>query len=267
MLSISLAVVGNALAADVDATLGGGSPHGMFSIVGEAVTEAVRREYPGSSFSYESGNNAGSLLRMLRGDIAFSMAAPGEIEAALNGERPFPAKFEKRRFGMVARLLDGLVGYVAVSAEFVDRYDLDSLADLQRKKVPVRLSTNQLGNLSTARFGRELLSAYGIDEALINAWGGKDYHLPNSASFDLTHGEASALAVVTQPMNATADDRQTIDVEIRDRTEVHKMRVREVTDEQERQRLWDISAETFPPYNDYQAKTSRRIPVFLAEPV
>ena len=57
------------------------------------------------------------------------------------------------------------------------------------------------------------------------------------------------------------------DVEIRDRTEVHKMRVREVTDEQERQRLWDISAETFPPYNDYQAKTSRRIPVFLAEPV
>lgn len=185
MLSIALAMFGNALAADVDATLGGGSPHGMFSIVGEAVTEAVRREYPGSSFAYESGNNAGSLLRMLRGDIAFSMAAPGEIEAALNGERPFPDKFEKSRFGMVARLLDGLVGYVAVSAEFVDQYNLESLADLRRQKVPVRLSTNQLGNLSTARFGRELLSSYGIDEALINAWGGKDYHLPNSASFDL----------------------------------------------------------------------------------
>ena len=51
-----------------------------------------------------------------------------------------------------------------------------------------------------------------------------------------------------------------------DETEVLKMRVREVTDAEERQRLWDASAEAYPPYNDYQAKTSRRIPVFIAEP-
>ena len=57
------------------------------------------------------------------------------------------------------------------------------------------------------------------------------------------------------------------DVEIRDKTEVFRMRVREVTDEQECERLWDASAEAYPPYNDYQAKTSRKIPVFLAEPV
>ncbi len=57
------------------------------------------------------------------------------------------------------------------------------------------------------------------------------------------------------------------DVEIRDRTEVFKMRVREVTDDPERQRLWDASAKAYPPYDDYQAKTSRKIPLFLAEPV
>lgn len=56
------------------------------------------------------------------------------------------------------------------------------------------------------------------------------------------------------------------EVEIRDATEVHKMRVREVTDEAERKRLWDLSAAAYPPYNDYQAKTTRRIPVFVAEP-
>ncbi|MDP7549110.1 MAG: nitroreductase family deazaflavin-dependent oxidoreductase [Alphaproteobacteria bacterium] len=56
------------------------------------------------------------------------------------------------------------------------------------------------------------------------------------------------------------------EVEIRDKTEVFKMRVREVTDDPERARLWDASAEAFPPYNEYQAKTSRRIPVFIAEP-
>ena len=57
------------------------------------------------------------------------------------------------------------------------------------------------------------------------------------------------------------------DVEIRDRTEVTKMRVREVTNEQERKLLWDASVAAFPNYADYQAKTDRTIPVFIAEPV
>ncbi len=56
-------------------------------------------------------------------------------------------------------------------------------------------------------------------------------------------------------------------VEIRDKTEVFNMRVREVTNDPERQALWDASAQAYPPYNDYQAKTTRKIPVFLAEPV
>ncbi len=57
------------------------------------------------------------------------------------------------------------------------------------------------------------------------------------------------------------------DVEIRDKTEVFPMRVREVHDDPERQRLWDAGAAAYPPYNDYQAKTDRKIPVFIAEPV
>ncbi len=56
-------------------------------------------------------------------------------------------------------------------------------------------------------------------------------------------------------------------VEIRDRTEVHKMRVREVVDADERERLWKIAVKDYPPYQEYQAKTRRLIPVFVAEPV
>ncbi len=57
------------------------------------------------------------------------------------------------------------------------------------------------------------------------------------------------------------------DVEIRDKTETFTMRIREISDDAERKRIWDISAEVFPPYNDYQAKAPRQIPVFLAEPI
>ena len=57
------------------------------------------------------------------------------------------------------------------------------------------------------------------------------------------------------------------DIEIRDETEVFKLRHREITDDATRDRLWQISADAFPPYDEYQAKTNRKIPVFLAEPV
>ena len=55
-------------------------------------------------------------------------------------------------------------------------------------------------------------------------------------------------------------------VEIRDGVDVHSMKVREVENSAERQRLWDIAVEAFPPYQGYQDKTDRSIPVFIAEP-
>ena len=55
-------------------------------------------------------------------------------------------------------------------------------------------------------------------------------------------------------------------VEIRDETEVYTMRVREVEDDAERARLWELSVAAFPPYAEYQGRTTRKIPVFVAEP-
>ena len=57
------------------------------------------------------------------------------------------------------------------------------------------------------------------------------------------------------------------EVEVRDGTEVMKMKVREVTQDPERAKLWEASAEAFPPYIEYQEKAPRLIPVFIAEPV
>ena len=56
-------------------------------------------------------------------------------------------------------------------------------------------------------------------------------------------------------------------VEIRDEAEVYSMRVREVVDSAERHRLWDIAVRAYPPYQEYQDKTDRVIPVFLAEAI
>jgi F420H(2)-dependent quinone reductase len=55
-------------------------------------------------------------------------------------------------------------------------------------------------------------------------------------------------------------------VEIRDHIVVQPMRVREVKDEAERARLWDLAAAAYPPYAEYQTRTTRQIPLFVAEP-
>jgi F420H(2)-dependent quinone reductase len=55
-------------------------------------------------------------------------------------------------------------------------------------------------------------------------------------------------------------------VEIRDEAAVQKMRVREVTDPSERARLWQLCVAAFPPYAEYQTRTTRQIPLFVAEP-
>ena len=57
------------------------------------------------------------------------------------------------------------------------------------------------------------------------------------------------------------------DVQIRDKHEVTEMKVREVSDESERKSLWEASVEAYPPYEEYQAKTDRIIPVLNAQPV
>jgi len=56
------------------------------------------------------------------------------------------------------------------------------------------------------------------------------------------------------------------DITLRDATEVSERRVREVADGPEYDRLWDASVAAFGSYADYKAKTTRRIPVFIAEP-
>ncbi|ANY07153.1 nitroreductase family deazaflavin-dependent oxidoreductase [Pseudonocardia sp. HH130630-07] len=54
-------------------------------------------------------------------------------------------------------------------------------------------------------------------------------------------------------------------VQVQDGATTGSYTAREVTG-QERQEWWDRSVEAYPPYAEYQEKTSRVIPVFVLEP-
>ena len=55
-------------------------------------------------------------------------------------------------------------------------------------------------------------------------------------------------------------------IELRDETQVLTMRTREVTDATERARIWDLCVAAFPNYEEYRKRTTREIPIFVAEP-
>ncbi len=44
------------------------------------------------------------------------------------------------------------------------------------------------------------------------------------------------------------------------------LEVSSTLDEQEQQQLWAAGVAAYPPYTEYQEKTTRQIPVFIAEP-
>jgi F420H(2)-dependent quinone reductase len=61
--------------------------------------------------------------------------------------------------------------------------------------------------------------------------------------------------------------REQTEVTIRDGERVFRARLHEVTDPAERERLWAAAVRAFPPYAEYQQRTTRQIPVFAAEPL
>jgi deazaflavin-dependent oxidoreductase (nitroreductase family) len=56
------------------------------------------------------------------------------------------------------------------------------------------------------------------------------------------------------------------EVVIQDGPEPFRVTVREVTGD-EKQGWWDLAVAAYPPYAEYQEKTTRPIPVFIATPV
>ncbi|HEY5068065.1 MAG TPA: nitroreductase family deazaflavin-dependent oxidoreductase, partial [Xanthobacteraceae bacterium] len=55
-------------------------------------------------------------------------------------------------------------------------------------------------------------------------------------------------------------------IELRDEAALRPMRTSEIEDAAERARLWALAVAAFPPYAEYQTRTKRQIPVFVAEP-
>ena len=135
------------------------------------------------------------------------------------------------------------ISWVAEQVELYERTNGAEGTTLRDTGLPCIIVTN-MGNKSGAVRKTPLMRVVdGENYVLVASWGGAPKH-------------------PVWYYNLKADPK----VEIRDIDKVRTMTVREVTDETEKNRLWEIAVQAYPPYHDYQEKTDRVIPVFIAEP-
>ena len=135
------------------------------------------------------------------------------------------------------------ISWVAEQVELYERTNGAEGTTLRDTGLPCIIVTN-MGNKSGAVRKTPLMRVVdGENYVLVASWGGAPKH-------------------PVWYYNLKADPK----VEIRDIDKVQTMTVREVTDEAEKNRLWEIAFQAYPPYLDYQEKTDRVIPVFIAEP-
>lgn len=169
----------------MNVTIAGYSATGMLGIIGDGLTEMVRREYPGSSVVYEPGNPAGSLMLVAQGARSFGVHSLTELRLALSGAPPFPRALQAGEVLPVARLAQDFLVQVYAREGYFAEQGIRSLEEIAQRRLPLRVSTNPKGNLMGQAMSRLVLEHFGLTYSKIEAWGGRVIYLPTRPSNDL----------------------------------------------------------------------------------
>lgn len=163
-------------------TVGGASPGGFWSLLGNGIGNIVQKEIKNTQYSYETGNGVRNVIDVTSGKIPTGIAFNFEVMAGLNGDQPFPSKVE----GVTAlfTLYDNSPVQVIISKKFSEKYGIETMQDIADKKPPIRVAVNQRGNLSEA-VNRNIFEAYGISYEDIKKWGGEVYYEPYKSASDM----------------------------------------------------------------------------------
>lgn len=159
-------------------TIYGGSVGGVWSAFTEGVSEAVRREYPGTLISSIPGTVAGNSILVDQGKADFAIAESLTARFAYEGHTPFEEKHEHIR-AVAAIIPENTFQMVApVSAPF------DSVEELVQENIRIRYSAGEkdaLGDVISA----SVFEAYGLTYDDIEENGGEVSFLSGGKTFEL----------------------------------------------------------------------------------
>ena len=170
-IALSFASPGAAETKQYKITLAGASPGGLWSLLGEGVSAAMAKAFPGSSISYQtSGGGLANIPMVVGGKVEMGLAHNVEVKAALLGQDPY--KEPIKDLYTLAYMYDWSPQQFLITKSFAEKYGLETVQDLADKKPPVKMGVNRRGNMVEA-VNRAIFSAYGFTYEDIESWGGQ----------------------------------------------------------------------------------------------
>lgn len=185
---------GNAQAANLN--LCGGSPGGLWSLLGAGLDSAVKQVDADSTITYQTSSGGyANILQVKQNKCTLGIIHVGEGMQANSGGAPFKAPV--KGFSVLMVLYDWAPMQWIMTKKFADKYGIRSLGDIAAKKPPLRLVLNRRGILPS-QLGELTLGAVGVKLGDIKSWGGKiEFQGSKNASEIMQNGRADMWANAT----------------------------------------------------------------------
>lgn len=174
----------------------GGSPGGLWSLLGAGLDAAAKQANPDTTITYQTSSGGyANVVQVKQKKCDLGIIHVGEGVQAIKGGAPF--KEPTKGFSVLTVMYDWAPMQWIMSKSFADKHGIKSLADLAEKKPPLRLVLNRRGILPS-QLGELTLGAAGVTLADIESWGGKiEFQGSGNASEIMQNGRADMWANAT----------------------------------------------------------------------
>lgn len=186
---VAAATVAAGPAAARNITLCGGSPGGLWSLLGAGLDAAVRKVDPDSNVTYQTSSGGfANIVQVKQGKCDLAIIHIGEVVIARRGEEPFKEPTEG--VSAVALLYDWAPMQWLTDAAFAKANNLTSIADVANMDGPWNLVVNRRGILPSI-LAEKSLEAAGVTFQSIEGKGGSiQYQGSSTAAEVMQDGKA-----------------------------------------------------------------------------
>jgi hypothetical protein len=168
-------LAGPASAQPYNLTIGGYSPGGLLSTVGAGLDRALNAAYPGSTLTYQTGSGGLANAMLLdQKKLPLAIIQDIELNVAINGKPPFKAPIKNLRllFNPISASSRFQITHFVANKQWAEKYGIKTVADIAKKKPPMRIAVNRPGNLD-GDVSLAMMATSGITQDDIKKWGGQ----------------------------------------------------------------------------------------------
>lgn len=156
--------------AQVDLTLSGGNPGGLWSLLGAGMDRAVKADNSDSVITYQATGGGFANIGLLAANRTdLGLVHDAEIALALAGEEPFSAPVTNMM--AIGYMYNWAPMHFFLDQDMAEEYGITSIADIASSGAPVTIGINRSGNI-TGDVALFMLAEAGLDEATLEANGG-----------------------------------------------------------------------------------------------